>query len=350
MNKKLQNDIAELGADAFLVSNPANVRYLSGFSNPDDARVLLLDDELILITDGRYNAQAEAESKIPYRIFPLSKKLNEFIADLSKAKKLAIEADQITVAGNKELTELLGYEPIAAEDIVAKYRLLKSEDELEHIRAAAKIADDAFSHILNYIKPGVKEIELALELEAFMRKAGAEGLAFDSIVASGYRSSMPHGTASQKTVEDGELLTLDFGACVNGYNSDMTRTVAVGQITDEAHRIYQAVLSAQEAALKAIRPKLATKELDTIARDILSEHNLAEYFSHGLGHGVGIDIHEAPRLSMKSEDKLEPKMVITIEPGAYIPGKLGVRIEDLVFVTNDDYELVSKSNKSLIQL
>ena len=350
MLKRLQNDIEAIGAGAFLVTNPANVRYLSGFSNPKDARVLVFANEMILITDGRYNAQAEAESKIDYKIFPITKSLNEFIAELVKGKKLAIEANQISVAENNALTEILTYEPIASEDIVAKYRLVKTETELEQIRIAAKIADDAFSHILNYIKPGVKEVEIALELEGFMRKAGAEGLAFDSIVASGYRSSMPHGTASQKLIEAGDLVTLDFGANYNGYNSDMTRTVAVGQISEQAHMIYHSVLEAQEAALKAVKPNLDCKDLDAVARGILEKHELAEYFSHGLGHGVGIDIHEAPRLSMKSKDRLEPNMVITIEPGVYIPNKIGLRIEDLVFVTDNDYELVSKSNKNLIQL
>ncbi len=350
MLAKLQKDIAAIEAEAFLLTNPANVRYLSGFSNPQDARVLVFADEIILITDGRYNAQAKTESKIDYKIFPITKTLNEYLAETVKGKKLAIEADQISVKQYKDLSKLLGYEPIASEDIVAKYRLIKTEAELEQIRAAAKIADDAFSHILNYIKAGVKEIEIALELERFMRMAGAEGLAFDSIVASGYRSSMPHGTASQKLIESGDLVTLDFGACLDGYNSDMTRTVAIGEITDEANQIYHAVLEAQEAALKAVVASIATKDLDKIARTILEKHKLGEYFSHGLGHGVGIDIHEAPRLSMSSLDVLEPNMVITIEPGAYIPGKIGVRIEDLVFVTADSYELVSKSNKNLIQL
>lgn len=350
MLAKLQKDIAAIGAEAFLVTNPANVRYLSGFSNPQDARVLVLPEEMILITDGRYNAQAKAESKIDYKIFPITKTLNKYLAEIVKGKKLAIEAEQISVKQYKELSNILGYEPIASDDIVGKYRLIKTETELEQIRAAAKIADDAFSHILNFIKAGVKEVEIALELERFMRMAGAEGLAFDSIVASGYRSSMPHGTASQKFIESGDLVTLDFGACLDGYNSDMTRTVAVGQISDEANEIYHAVLEAQEAALKAVVPNIATKDLDNIARNILKEHKLGEYFSHGLGHGVGIDIHEAPRLSMSSSDVLEPNMVITIEPGAYIPGKIGVRIEDLVFVTNNTYELVSKSDKSLIQL
>lgn len=349
MLEKLRNSLQESGADSLLVSNPANVRYLSGFSNPSDARVIVSADEIFLVTDGRYIAQAKAESKIEYKIFSIDTTLNDFVAKLA-GKKLAVEANYMSLSSYKELNEKLGYQALVAEDMIAPLRLIKTEHELEQIRTAAKIADDAFTHILEFVKPGLKEVEVALELEHFMRVNGAEGLAFETIAASGYRSSMPHGTATDKKIESGDILTLDFGANYQGYNSDMTRTIIVGKASEQADKLYHAVLEAQEAALKAVAPGMATKELDGIARSVLANHDLAKYFSHGLGHGVGIDIHEAPRLSSTSSDVLEPNMVITIEPGVYIPGEIGVRIEDLVFVTSDGYETVSQSSKKLIQL
>ncbi|MEZ4632784.1 MAG: M24 family metallopeptidase [Deinococcales bacterium] len=235
--------------------------------------------------------------------------------------------------------------------LVAKERLYKQPHEAEKLRQAAALTDEAFSHILNVIKPGMKEVEVALELERYIRVAGAEGKSFDFIVASGHRSAMPHGAASQKTIQKGDLVTIDFGAVVDGYHADMTRTFAVDKIKDSHRHIYDSVLMAQEAALKAITPYKKGKEIDEVARNILKEQGLGDYFSHGLGHGVGLEIHEAPSLSPLKEDEiLEPHMTATIEPGAYIPGDAGVRIEDLVIITEDGYERLSHSDKHFLEL
>ena len=347
---KLRAKVAEADADALLVTRPANVRYLSGFTSPADGRILVTEEGTTLLTDGRYTAQVEEESRIETDISPASTMWLERVSELAAPYRLAIEADHTTVAQFQELEEKLEHAPVPTTGLVTEFRLIKSPEELDTIRAAAKIADDAFSHILNVIKTGMTEVEVALELERFMRRAGAEGIAFPITVASGQRSSMPHGTASQKEIGTGELVTLDFGATVNGYHSDMTRTVAVGEVSERDEKLYDAVRSAQQAALEALAPGKDGKEVDAVARDLLTERGYGEYFSHSLGHGVGLEVHEAPSLTFRKSVTLEAGMTATVEPGAYIPGDAGVRVEDLAFITEDGFEQVSQSSKEFIQL
>lgn len=344
----IREALADIGAEALLVTHPANVRYLSGFRAPEDGRVLVSYEDAVLVTDGRYTAQAAEESRLPVEIFQDS--WTAHIGAKLGGRSLAFEAENVTYALFETLQEKLKGTLRPTEGLIAELRLIKTLDEIELLRQAAKVTDDAFTHILEVIRAGRSEVEVALELERFMRAAGAEGAAFDIIVASGYRSAMPHGTASSKRIETGELVTLDFGAKLEGYHADMTRTVAVGELTEAHTKLYNAVLRAQEAAVQALAPGKTGKEMDAVARDSLTEDGLGEYFSHSLGHGVGLEIHEGPRLSKLSDGVLEPGMSVTLEPGAYIPGDAGVRIEDLAMLTETGFELLSHSPKELITL
>ena len=234
--------------------------------------------------------------------------------------------------------------------IVEKLRLIKTDDEISILKDAVKIADDAFQHILGYIKPGVKEIDVSNELEFFMRKQGATSSSFDIIVASGYRSALPHGVASEKEIQSGELVTLDFGALYKGYCSDITRTVAVGEISDELKEIYDTVLQAQLKGMEGIKAGITGKEADALTRDYIKEKGYGEYFGHSTGHGLGLDVHEGPGLSFRSEVPLEERMVVTVEPGIYVPNVGGCRIEDDTIVTTTGNERLSQSTKELITL
>ncbi len=350
MLDELRQKISEAGADALLVTAPANVRYLSGFTSPADGRILVTEDAATLITDGRYIAQVNEESRLPTEIVASSAGWLERVIELAQPYTLAVEADHLTVKQFGELKDKLGREPVSTTGFVTDFRLTKTPEELGLIREAAGIADEAFAHILTFIRAGLSELEVALELEAFMRRAGAERKAFDITVASGRRSSMPHGTASPKMIQDGELVTLDFGAVVNGYNSDMTRTVAVGQVSERDRQLYDAVLDAQEAALAALGPNKDGKAVDAVARETLKKYDLEAHFTHSLGHGVGLEVHEAPSLTFRKSDILKPGMVVTVEPGVYLPGEAGVRIEDLCVITETGYERLSKSSKEFLSL
>ena len=351
----LQERLKQKNIDALLVSTPSNVRYLSGFSSPEDGVVYVSQDEAILYTDGRYTAQAAEEVAIKVDI----RNRRDYYAHIAKDKLggrvLAFEQEHLSYGAverlQKELAEAKQPVARASKDLIESLRLRKSPQEIELLRQAAALTDKAFEHILNFIKVGVSEVELALELEAYMRKAGAEGKSFDFIVASGVRGAMPHGTASQKTLQTGELITFDFGAKVDGYHADMTRTVALGELSDAHTQMYHDVLESQVAALQACKAGITGKALDAVARDILKAKGHGEAFAHSLGHGVGLDIHEGPGLSQYSEDVvLEPGMAVTIEPGIYYVGDTGLRIEDLVVVTEDGCERLSHSTKELLHL
>ena len=228
--------------------------------------------------------------------------------------------------------------------------IIKNQQEIETISKAAALGDKCFSHILGFIEPGMSEKQVAGEIERFLYENGAEGLAFDTISVSGERSCLPHGEPTDKLIQKGEFLTMDFGAVIDGYCGDMTRTVAVGFVTDEMRRVYETVLEAQLAAIQFIRAGVSCYDADKVARDIITDAGYGEYYPHGLGHGVGTLVHEAPTLNAKSEEVLEKDMVITVEPGIYIPNKFGVRIEDLAIVA--DFGIINKveSKKELIIL
>jgi len=335
--------------DVLFVSNPYNIRYLSGFKEGKDARIVITKDGPTLITDGRYIVEA-SQQPFPHRILPRRSELNNLLAEFFRGR-VGIEAEHLSVATlegfRRDFPDL---EFVSTRGLLENLRRRKSPEEIALIRQAAHLADQGFAHILPFIKPGVRELEVALELEFFLRKSGAEGLAFGTTIASGERGAMPHGGASTRKIAMGELVTLDFGCVVGGYCSDMTRTVAVGRVSSELRAIYQAVLEAQNLALQAVGPGRRGQELDALARDHLTRLGYGAHFTHGLGHGVGLFIHEAPSLSQTSEDTLEAYEVVTVEPGVYIPGLGGCRIEDLVLVTEQGHEVLSRSPKELIEL
>lgn len=346
--QRLRESLKAAQLDALWVSQPENVRYLSQFSSPEDGRVLLTAEGATLYTDARYTVQAQEESTLPVHI-ARGADVYAHAAPSLKGLRVGFEAQHLTFGAWEDLKAAWADSELTpTRNLIEPLRLVKSPEEVQAIRAAQAIADAAFAEIVPLVKAGVSEVELAGKLEAAMRSRGAQGPAFETIVASGVRGALPHGRATEKLLQDGELVTFDFGALKDGYHSDMTRTVPVGEQSEENIRLYRAVLEAEEAAVSAVKPGIRAAELDQISREVLKKHGLAEYFTHSLGHGVGLNIHEGPSLYGKSEEVLQAGMVITIEPGVYIAGQTGLRIEDLLLVTEDGYEVVSKSPKAIL--
>ena len=347
----LRKVMAERGLDAVLLQGDVNRNYMSGFKG-DESYSIITMDKAIFITDSRFTEQATQEVK-DYEVREYQRPFEAFLDKIVKEfniKKLGFEENVLTYELYNSYKEAVSCELIPLNGVLETLREIKCEKEIEIMRKAQNIADKGFEHILKFIKPGMTEREIGLELEFYMRKLGATGLSFPSIVASGVRSSLPHGMATEKVVENGDFLTLDFGVVYDGYCSDMTRTIVIGEPNEKMKEIYNVVLKAQEAALKAVKPGISCYDLDKIARDIITEAGYGEYFGHGLGHGVGRVVHELPMVNFRSKEILKPGMVITDEPGIYIPNFGGVRIEDIILVTEDGYEVFSKSPKELICL
>lgn len=350
----LRRMMADRQIEYFLVTGAANRRYLSGFTG--SSGVLLVSQERCwLVTDFRYFEQARQQAP-DWELYPQKGKLSEALGELCREQgvtRLAFEKDHITYAQYETLAGL-GLELVGQAGLVEKLRMIKDEGELGAIRRAAALADDAFAHILSVIRPGMREEEVALELEYHMRRAGAAAVAFEIIVASGPRSALPHGRASSRRIEPGDFVTLDLGCVVDGYCSDLTRTVVVGRADEEQRKVYDLVARAQQAGLAALRAGRRGSEVDAEARKVIADAGHADHFGHGLGHGVGLEVHEAPRLSPQAagpdEPLLEAGMVVTVEPGVYIPHWGGVRIEDLVVVREDGCEILSRADKRLIEL
>ncbi|MCL5057967.1 MAG: aminopeptidase P family protein [Actinobacteria bacterium] len=335
------------GIDSFLVTSPENRFYLTGFTGSSGS-VLISEKEIFLVTDFRYAEQAKkqcphcsivmARDGIPEALQDLAGKIN--------IRKLGCEGEIITYHQYASLeVKLADCEIKPLYGFMDNLRAVKDPGEIECIARAVDLADRAFSHILPLIKEGVTENYLSLELEFFMRKNGAEGVAFPLIVASGQRSSLPHGTATEKIISHGDLVTMDFGASLAGYNSDMTRTVVVGKADEKQKEIYGIVLEAQLAGIRAVKPGVAASDVDRAARDVIVGYGYGECFGHSTGHGLGLQIHENPRLSAKDNTGLRPGMVVTVEPGIYLPGWGGVRIEDSVLVDSHGARVLSASEK-----
>lgn len=335
--------------DALLITHPINRRYITGFTGSAGV-VIITDAEQILITDFRYTEQAQSQAKN----FTIVEHTGDIIGEIAKqiklynVQKLGFEMNHVTYEQYEQFTSKLAVQLVPVKNVIENIRLIKTEEELAIMRRAAQIADSAFEHIISYIKPGVKEIEIANELEFYMRKQGATASSFDIIVASGWRSALPHGVASEKTIENKELVTMDFGALYQGYCSDITRTVAVGAIDQQLKEIYHVVLQAQQLAVSKIKPGLTGKEADAIARDYIDTRGYGEYFGHSTGHGLGMEVHEEPRLSSTSETILQKGMVVTVEPGIYIPNVGGCRIEDDIVMTDSGNKRLTVSSKELI--
>lgn len=345
--KRIDKIFKSLPVDALLITDGPEVYYLSGFRG-DDTTLVITKNERFIITDSRYFIQAKNEAP-SFTLVDITKERPYDILKKINVKKIGILEKSMSVSlFGLYSQKLSGCEFVPACDAIEKVRMIKDEGEISKIRTAAKIADRGFSYILNHIKAGVSEKELALMLEFFMRKEGAEELAFETVCASGVRSAMPHGAASDKLISDGDFLTLDFGCRFDGYVCDMTRTVVVGSASDKQREIYDIVLSAQLAALDAIFPGKSTKEIDKISRDYITQKGYGECFGHGLGHSLGLCVHEAPSLSPRSDAVLLPGMLMTVEPGIYVENYGGVRIEDLVVIKDDGYENLTSSKKELI--
>jgi Xaa-Pro aminopeptidase len=339
----LRQKIAALGLDGLWVAKPENIRYLSGFTTPKDAKILVTHQEILLYTDSRYTAQARIESKIPFET-KRYEDVAEHAKQFTRGKKIGFEADAVLYSSYEELQKGLEAASFTATtDVLEPMRAVKSPEEVAAIKKAAQIADQALESVLHHLKAGVREIDVALELEMAMRRMGAQAAGFEIIVASGERSAMPHGLASPRELQDGDLVTVDWGALVDGYHSDCTRAFPIGQVSDKLRHMYNAVLEANMLALAQIKAGAGCKMLDAVARDHLKNHGYETEFAHSLGHGVGLAIHEAPRLSFRAEDNevLELGNVVTVEPGVYIEGFGGVRIEDLVVVTQNGCEILT---------
>lgn len=349
--KKVYELMDKEGLDALLIDSPENRYYLTGFTGTA-GRVLFTGKGAYFITDFRYVEQAKKQTE-GYEIVELSSNFEKGLNELLKkdgVKRLGFESKAISHEQFLKYNEVLEVELQKTTDLIEGLRVIKGPEEIEKIKKAVEITDAAFAHILGIIKPGVTEREIALELEFFQKRMGGEKNAFDFIVASGQRSSLPHGVASDKVIEKGDFVTLDFGVFYQGYCSDLTRTVVVGEPDEKQKEIYGLVLKAQLAVIERVKAGMSCKEVDEIARGIIGEAGYRENFGHGLGHGIGLEIHEAPRVSFTSETILQPGMVVTNEPGIYIPGWGGVRIEDDLLITEEGCEVLNKAPKELIIL
>ncbi|MDD2992437.1 MAG: aminopeptidase P family protein [Pygmaiobacter sp.] len=342
------------GFEAALITTESNRFYFLDLDTWDAGTLLIFPDESVFLIDPRYLEIAQQTVKTA-RVEEETNALQQ-VAQLLRArgvKRLYVE-DEVTVGYAACLREVLAGITVDVSDTltmtVRRMRQLKDAQEVDRMRRAQKITDDCFTYICGKVRPGAREIDLALEMETFMRSHGASGLAFATIFVSGKKTSLPHGEPGEKVIEDGDFVTMDFGAKWGGYCTDMTRTVAVGSVSDEMEHVYNTVLEAQKTCCAMIHAGMKGIEVDAIARNIIADAGYAGRFGHGLGHSVGIDIHEDPRCSPRDASVLQPGMLMTIEPGIYLPGKFGVRIEDTVLLTETGCEILGKSDKNLILL
>lgn len=344
---RIRERLQREGADVFLVSSPMNRRYLTGFTG-SAGLVWISNTRQAILTDFRYLEQVKTECPgwELIRIDSFIETLKTLIEE-DKIRKIAFEKDYVTVKQLEEWQEKLPGQFTGISGWVEELRMIKNADEIANIAKAASIADKAFAQLLPTIRSGVTEREVALELEFLMRKAGASGMSFEPIVASGPRSALPHARPGERIFSVGDFVVFDFGCIVNGYCSDMTRTIVIGEPEEKHLLIYDLVLEAQLKSLAVVAPGKTGVEIDTIARDIISDMGYGEYFGHGLGHSLGLEVHENPRLSKIDHTVLQPGMIVTVEPGVYLPGFGGVRIEDLVLVTEDGHEVLSSTFKEL---
>jgi Xaa-Pro aminopeptidase len=352
--QNLRDHLATTQFDALLVSHLPNIRYLCGFTG-SSGLLLVKESGSVFFTDVRYDTQAHAEVKGAKVVIARQAVLSvaaDRIAALRGKQAIAIEADHVTVSDRKRLNDLLPTHLRLknASSLVERARMVKDEDELAVIRSAVNLGAKLFDRALEVIRPGCKESDVAAEMEYAARRAGAEEMSFSTIIASGERSALPHGRASDKPIKPGGFAVCDFGVILGGYCSDQTRTVWVGSVSEDARVAYEAVLEAQLAAIAAVRPGVSVGEVDGAARKVLRKRGLGRYFTHSTGHGVGLEIHEAPRVAAGQKTVLQPGMVITVEPGVYFPGKWGVRIEDMVTVTARGCDVLTPTRKDFLAI
>jgi Xaa-Pro aminopeptidase len=354
--RALRASMTQESVKALLVTHLPDVRWLCGFTG-SNAALAVTATKAVLFTDGRYTVQAKEEARGARVVIAKKSALKEACALLeSLVKYAAYDPERTTVAALTMMRSAVsgkvrrGFFAALEKPLVAELRMVKDADELRLMEKAAALGDKVFNAVLPHIERGVAEAEIAASLEFFARSLGAEGMSFETIVASGKRSALPHGRATMTRVPRNGFITLDFGVILNGYCSDMTRTVCVGRLSSEERAVYEAVLEAQQAGVAAVKPGATCAEVDEAARAVLRKVGLSKYFTHSTGHGVGLEIHEAPRLAAGQTQELKPGMVVTVEPGVYLPGKFGIRIEDMVAVTQRGNKVLTKAPKALIEL
>lgn len=341
------------GVDGVLIISETNRRYFTAFSSSDGV-LLATKKGSVFLTDSRYIE--EAQNTIKCCEVTELKKASEQLPELCKkfgAKVIMVESDRLTVSELKAYRKMLKgtlLTTVGTDKLIDELRAVKSKYELDSVVKAQRIAEKAYEHILGFIKEGVTEREIALTLDFFMLRNGAESISFETIAISGANTSKPHGVPSDKKVCSGDFITMDYGAVVNGYHSDMTRTVAVGEISDEQINVYNVVLEAQIRALSVLKEGILCSDADAAARDYIKEKGYGDFFRHSTGHGVGLEIHEKPSLSPKSDKRLQSGNIVTVEPGIYIPGKFGVRIEDMAIITKENCENLTKIAKNLTKI
>ena len=351
--KKFQRTLDDQNLDGFVVARPANMRYLCGYTG-SDGLLLFLDGRRVFFTDGRYTEQAREEVegvRVVISKGPLLTDLAKIVGKLTSAA-IGFEADYTTVASAALMRKLV-HRPIhwrPTSGLIMRQRMIKDPEELSIIRDAVNMGEAVYEEARTSIRPGVRESEVAGKLEYAARQAGADGMSFETIVAAGRRGALPHGRASAQPIPRRGFVVVDSGVILRGYCSDMTRTVHVGRVGREERRWYEAVLEAQLAGIAEVIPGKTAGQVDQAARLVLRRAKLDRYFTHSTGHGVGLEIHEPPRLGKGQSERLEPGMVITIEPGIYLPGKGGIRIEDMVVVTERGYEVLTSVTKELIEI
>ncbi len=348
---KLKSFLQDKDYAAFIVSEE-NRRYFTAFPS-SDGFLIVTAEKAVFLTDSRYIEAAQQQCVDCDEVL-LFKSIKESIVPVVEElgiKKLAVESGRITLRQLAMYSSGINVKfetDNALENAIEDIRLIKSREEIDRVVKAQRIAEKAFEHILGFIKVGMTEREIGLELDYFMLRNGADALSFETIAVSGEKTSMPHGVPGMRKIQNGDFITMDYGAVVDGYHSDMTRTIAVGSVSDEQKKVYDTVLKAQTEAFAVMRPGIPCADVDKAARDVITQAGYGDYFGHGLGHGVGIEIHEEPRLSPFGKKVLESGFLVTNEPGIYLPGKFGVRIEDMAFITDDGYENLTVCPKELI--
>lgn len=351
--KRLKKQLKESGQFPYLITDLNNIKYLTGYAG-SNAYLLIDEKESFFISDSRYEEYVKSLLPKGFTFY-----LQEGLAadsikgcmDITAKKEIFVESHSLTLSQYGELKSLMKRVKITSvkDDPVSILRSIKDDNEISIIREACAITDRCFSHLLKFIKPGISEWDISVEIDYFFKKNGCTACAFDPIVASGPGASMPHYKPSQdKKISRGDILLIDMGCLYKGYNSDLTRTVFVDSVDSTLGEIYNIVYEAQGKAVSSVKPGIDTRNLDSIARKIISDYGYGDNFGHGLGHGVGIEIHEIPAIKKFTSSKIKKNMIITIEPGIYISGKGGVRIEDTVLVTSDGCETLTKSSKELI--
>lgn len=350
---KIQAVIREEKAAGALISTLPGIRWACGFSGSNALLLVTRDGGAHLFTDGRYATQSEMEvqhATVHIASGPLAVCLHE-TGHMPTEGPIIVESDHLTLARHAEFTGLFpACEWLPRKQLLARTMAVKSAAEIDNIRNAQAITDDVFEGLLASIKPGITESEIAAEITYQHLVRGASKMSFDPIVASGPNGALPHARPSDRKLQHGDLVVLDFGCFYNGYASDMTRTLAIGEPPASSRKVYEVVRAAQQKALDAASSNMTTKNLDAVARDVIEQAGYGQYFTHSLGHGVGLDIHEWPRVSWQVEDMLAENMVITIEPGIYIPDDVGVRIEDMVVLRSSGCEVLGRTTKELVVL